>query len=804
MKKYVFLLLLLLVSTGLKAQTIFWQEDFNNGCTDNCNASTYMGSNGAWSVVDVTAPGAFANQWFVSCSENGEALGACGAGCGNNATLHVGSVPCSLCLMCPTGDCGASYNAGPSSLSGEDPTTNKRAISPLISTIGKTSISINFKYIERGQGTIDDCLVEFSTDGGVSWFGLVNTPKTPTSCGAQGQWTSLNAILPSICENIPNFRLAFHWINNDDGTGTDPSFAVDDLQLSVPSTTGPLANFTIGSSSQGCDTTCVSVTDASTGSPTQWSWQCPGAVNPSQSGSTPAPFCFTSSGVFPLTLIVSNGTDHDTISKNLTVNLLSRPQVNISCTDSSLCPGDCINFLNPYATGASSSSWTFNGGTPSSSSSATPPPVCYTNPGNFSVTLTVSNGSCTASMTKSNYIIVNTPVVPTITANGVVLTSSNASTYQWYSVQAGLLSGQTQASYTATQTGDYYVITTDANGCTAQSASYPVTIAVLAANFSTSVSGTGCDTACVSASDLSTGTPLQWSWDCPGAINPVQTGQFPDDFCFTASGTYPLTLIVQDGSTSDTLTQTLSINLLTSPDVQFTSADIQLCRNECTDFQNLTGGTIVSASWTFTGGNPLTSTDLNPAQVCYPTGGLFPVTLTIDNGTCVRTRSIVNYMTVTDPIVPTITLNGTTLTSSPAIAYQWYSVQNGLLSGETSLSYEVLTNGDYYVVTTDIYGCTALSDTISVDLSGIHELHGGRIILYPNPVIDQALLHFENTPSKNTRIEIRDDLGRSVFSQDAVASGNNVVLSLESLAAGVYVLELSDYSGSCSFKLVKN
>ena len=198
LKKYT-LILLLSFPFLLQGQTVIWAEDFNNGCTDNCGADGYTSTNGTWTVVDMAAPGDVANEWFVSCAENGEPIGSCGAGCGNNATLHVGSVPCSICITCPSGDCGAAYNAGPSSITGEDPTTNKRVISPLINTVGKTNISLHFKYIELGNNALDDAMVEFSVDGGASWLGYTNTPKTPFTCPGQVFWTSFSSILPSIC-----------------------------------------------------------------------------------------------------------------------------------------------------------------------------------------------------------------------------------------------------------------------------------------------------------------------------------------------------------------------------------------------------------------------------------------------------------------------------------------------------------------------------------------------------------------------------------------------------------------------------
>src|SRR6185436_2082843 len=165
--------------------------------------------------------------------ENGEAVGACGAGCGSNATLHVGNVPCNLCLVCPNGDCGAAYNAGPG-FGGQNPKSDKIAVSPVINASQHSNIILSFKYIERGQNTNDDATVEYSLDGGTTWNLLVNTDKTVNSCGGgQGLWTGFSDTLPAACNNAATLNVGFHWKNNADGLGSDPSFAVDDVQLSV-------------------------------------------------------------------------------------------------------------------------------------------------------------------------------------------------------------------------------------------------------------------------------------------------------------------------------------------------------------------------------------------------------------------------------------------------------------------------------------------------------------------------------------------------------------------------------------------
>lgn len=56
------------------------------------------------------------------------------------------------------------------------------------------------------------------------------------------------------------------------------------------------------------------------------------------------------------------------------------------------------------------------------------------------------------------------PAIPTITANGNILTASSATTYQWY-VDGVLIPGATGQTHTATQSGAYVVRVTDSDGC---------------------------------------------------------------------------------------------------------------------------------------------------------------------------------------------------------------------------------------------------------------------------------------------------------------------------------------------------
>lgn len=211
--------------SGFVSSGAFWTDNFNNGCGQLCLANGYNG----WTVASTGTNGTSANEFYISCQENGNAVGGCGSGCGANATLHVGNVSTSPAapFFCPTGDCGAAYDAGVGS---GTCATSKRAQSPVINCTGRYNITFSFKYMEGGSGTNDNAIAWYF-DGAV-WAPLVDMGKT-VLCGAQGTWTAYSIALPASANNNPNVRIGFQWVNNDDGAGSDPSFAVDDPTLST-------------------------------------------------------------------------------------------------------------------------------------------------------------------------------------------------------------------------------------------------------------------------------------------------------------------------------------------------------------------------------------------------------------------------------------------------------------------------------------------------------------------------------------------------------------------------------------------
>lgn len=212
--------------SGFTPVAPIFSDNFNNGCTSLCLASAY----GGWTVTNIGTNDASANQFFVSCAENGNAVGACGSGCGADQTLHVANVSTSPAafFFCPSGDCGAAYDAG---LGSNQVRTARRAESPTINCTGAYSIGLTFRYITSGGPTTLDNASVWYFDG-ATWTQIHALNKTPM-CGAQGLWTACTIALPASADNNPNVKIGFAWINNDDGAGGDPSLAVDEVQVGV-------------------------------------------------------------------------------------------------------------------------------------------------------------------------------------------------------------------------------------------------------------------------------------------------------------------------------------------------------------------------------------------------------------------------------------------------------------------------------------------------------------------------------------------------------------------------------------------
>ena len=677
----------LILMVGIKSQTVIWTEDFQNNCASACLASGYSGTNGAWTITNIGVNDPEANEWFVSGAECGNAAGTCGSACATtDPSLHVGNV--AVAALGLPADNGAAYNAGGLCGSFFCVLTDKRAESPNINLTGQTNITLNFNYIENGDGALDDASLWYFD--GTTWTLLDPLAKPPLgACTPQGLWTAFSIPLPASANNNANVKIGFRWINNDDGVGNDPSFAVDDITLTIPATAGPNANFTT-SSSTICVGDSITFTDASTTSgATTYSWTFTTGTPGTANTVGPHTVVFNTAGTHNISLTVTDANGTDNITLPITVNPLPTVTANASAT--SICSGDPVTL-----TGGGATSYTWDNGVtdgvafnPTTTTTYT---VTGTDGNNCSntaqVTVTVNNCSQpTASFTTSaNTICVGGSITFTDASTG-----SGITTWSWTFPTGTPATANTQGPhnvvFNTAGTHNINLQITDANG------THDTTIAIVVNNCAQPQASfiASADTICIGNSitftDNSTGSGINtWNWTFNGGNPLIANTPGPHTVTFNNAGSFNITLQINyPGGNSDT-TITIVVDSCNPPiaAIGMNPSNGKICKNGCVEFSyNGSGGTPTAWVWTFEGAVPDSSNLEDPGLVCWPdTIGKFVVTLEVTNA--YGTSSIIDTITVSDPAIITA-YSDTTITfgTNVTLTAQATDTSGNIISGGT-------------------------------------------------------------------------------------------------------------------------
>ncbi|GIV26729.1 MAG: hypothetical protein KatS3mg027_0543 [Bacteroidia bacterium] len=248
--------LICLLMVNMRGQSIFWYEDFGTGCNQGqiANGTVTTPTNGAWVVTSTGLNDPYSNEWYISATEAGMGLGNCQDGCLNNSilsnrTLHIGNVAVNTLGL--SSDQGAAYLDGACGM-GYCSNTDKRVESPTINCTGYNNITLSFNYIQMGTNGSD--FIEVMYFDGISWVSFGNLPQTYNNniCGNIGIWSNYSISLPSAADNNSNVKIGFRWQNIDDGIATDPSFAVDDIQINGYPIQSVSFNQATGKNSHAC------------------------------------------------------------------------------------------------------------------------------------------------------------------------------------------------------------------------------------------------------------------------------------------------------------------------------------------------------------------------------------------------------------------------------------------------------------------------------------------------------------------------------------------------------------------------
>lgn len=488
------------------------------------------------------------------------------------------------------------------------------------------------------------------------------------------------------------------------------------------------ANFS-GSPLSGCVPLVVNFTDQSTGNPTQWRWDLGNGTisfiqNPSGTYFIP--------GTYNVKLVIQNAAGtKDSIIKNQYINVYALPTVDFSATPTTGCFPLPVQFTDATIPGSGViSSWLWDFGDGNTGNTQNPSHV-YTAGGNYNVTLQVLNSfGCIKTLTKTNYIQINTGVVagfsntqptncsPPNTINFTnTTTGSGTISYQWNFGDGGT-STLPNPSHVYTSTGSFTVtlIATSTTGCT-DTLIKPDAVIIQ----SVDASFTNANTVCLgqpltfnNTSTPSVGVPL---WDFGDGttsidVNPVKT--------YATSGNYTVKLITTVGSCIDSAFTTITV--LPKPLISFAASATSACIApfNVSFNNNTTGGS--SYQWYFGDGG--TSVLQNPTHT-YNSYGAFTVKLVVTSaGGCKDSLELTDYIII-QPLQATIsnlpsqgcapfsqTFGAVLNTPDPVTSYFW-DFGDGNTSNLPNPTH-VYNAGTYDIrlIVTTASGCT---DTVNVN-----------------------------------------------------------------------------------------
>jgi len=299
-------------------------------------------------------------------------------------------------------------------------------------------------------------------------------------------------------------------------------------------------------------------------------------------------------------------------------------------------------------------SWKFGDGLTSTEQN---PTHTYSNPGTYTVGLTVTGPAGTNTKTKEGYITVTSSsllaeftATPTsgIAPLSVKFTDASMGTITAWSWDFG--DGQTSAvqhpSHTYGNPGTYTVrltVTGPVGTKTKTRIGYITVRAVANAEFIGSPTS-GTTPLSVSFSDASTGSVTAWSWKF--GDGGTSTSRNPSH-TYSNPGTYNVSLTVTGpGDMTNTLTKAGYITVRSLVEAEFTGSPTNGTSPLSVKFTDASTGSITTWSWSFGDGG--TSTVRNPSHT-YNNLGTYNVSLTVTGPGGTNTLTKAGYITVTPP-----------------------------------------------------------------------------------------------------------------------------------------------------------
>lgn len=411
------------------------------------------------------------------------------------------------------------------------------------------------------------------------------------------------------------------------------------------------------------------------------------------------------------------------------------------------------------------------------------------------------NGTCQSATSQPITVSIVDNIAPQLTAssqgilcaNGTVTIASDFSgNHRWY--QGNTLVQNTGNQLIVAQAGTYRA--EPITDCNAQ----PVTIEVREAVLSTPA-------ITAAATEICQGEQVQVSSNVSGVHAWFRNGQSisgaGNTLMATEPGTY--TAVMMDGGCASTTSNSTFIaqRVVEAPEVSasrtINNGVVEICENE----NLLLASSAVGDHVWYQNGNVLVE---NQGELLVAQDGIYRAAT--KDGQCVSQQSAAITVQVTpQPVQPTVTVDGTLLTTTAQGNLQWY--RDGILvDGATSNLLVATTSGVYTVTASNDCGA-ATSDPNTISLTNrSNAIAGVGFQVYPNPFVGKTGLYLTLDNASKVDIEVYNLLGARVatLQQGQLKAGTHTFdfgSETHAVSAGTYSIVVRVNDATLSHKVIE-
>jgi hypothetical protein len=382
-----------------------------------------------------------------------------------------------------------------------------------------------------------------------------------------------------------------------------------------------------------------------------YTWNFGGGSIISGTGQGPYSVSYSSPSVYNVSLTVDNlGCISPPSTAQVTV---SNGPLSSFAAPSIACINDIVNInFTGVTTSTATALFTAAGATIISGSGTGPYQITYASPGNYSISMELTDGSCPPSLSQQAISIGSSQANA---GNDVNFCSGSSATigdpsavsgvtYLWFPVSGLSNPNIPDPAVSITNPGgasinQTYILTTNTGGCVAYD-----TVVVTVNSLPLITLNTIPDTICAGDSILIQGnlsaSPsalINWNFNSGSIIS--GTGIGPYQISYPAGGSNQISITVDDNGCISTANDFVFVNV--PPSAAF-ALPANACNGDTLPISyTATTNPGTTFNWNFGNANVISGNNSGPYLVSYTNNGSFPVTLVVDNGACSSTETLV-------------------------------------------------------------------------------------------------------------------------------------------------------------------